>query len=98
MKRTFNYLCGTGRRAYEMETEKPLYEIVNNETPAGVIAFSAFFGLAVFRIQGDECIAAWTHENGFSGAHRHCIHYSPSGRPFIRKGGGRYYFDEIIAA
>ena len=98
MKNTFNYLCGTGRRAYEMETEKPLYEIVNQEKPEGILSFNAFFGIAVFRIQGDECIAAWTDGTRFSGAHRHCVHYSTAGRPYIRKGGARYYFDEIIAA
>ena len=98
MKTTFNYLCGTGRRAYEMDAEKPLYKIVNGEKPEGILSFNVFFGLAVFRVQGGECIAAWMNGAGFSGAHRHCIHYSTAGRPYIRKGGARYYFDDILAA
>lgn len=96
MKRTFSTMCG-GRRAYEIETGAALHEYVAGNRPTGVNALGAWFGVAVWLLDGagDECIAAWKQGDGFTGAHRHTIHYSTAGRPFIKKGGRRYYFDEF---
>lgn len=96
MKRSFEYLAGmTPRRSYEIETRAPLYKYVNSARPAGVLGLGNFFGIAVFDIAGDECIAAWHNGDGYTGAHRHAIHYSTAGRPFIKKGNSRYYLDEF---
>ena len=96
MKKTFESICGIGRRRYEIEIDGPLYKYVNSTRPAGVHALSTFFGVAVFEISGDECIAAWHDGNNYSGAHRHVIYYSDSGREYIKKGGRRYYLDEFM--
>ncbi len=99
MKRTFRTMCG-GRRAYEIETGGALHEYVKDNRPTGVNALGAWFGVAVWLLDGagDECIAAWVQGDNFTGAHRHTIHYSTAGRPFIKKGGRRYYFDEFLTA
>ena len=96
MKTTFESRCGFGPRQYENDAPRPLYKYVNETAPAGVLALSNCFGLAVFDISGDECIAAWIHGSSCSGAHRHAINYSTAGRPFIKKGGARYYLDNFI--
>lgn len=98
MKNTFAKLCGMGRREYELTVDGTLHEYVNNNRPTGVNAMGVFFGIALWLLDGagDECIAAWAHGDSFTGAHRHTIHYSSAGRPFIKKGNSRYYFDEFI--
>ncbi len=96
MKRTFESICGIGRRQYEIEIDCPLYKHVNNVQPAGIHALSAFYGVAIFDISGDECIAAYHDGNHYTGAHRHVIYYSNSGREYIKKGGRRYYLDDFL--
>lgn len=98
MKTTFESRCGMGRRQYETGTEKPLYKVVNETAPAAVLALSNCFGLALFNVSGDECLAAWHNGEYYSGAHKHAIYYSPAGRLYIRKGGRRWYLDEFIRA
>ena len=98
MKTTFESRCGFSPRQYENGAPRPLYKYVNETRPAGVLALSNVFGLALFDISGDECIAAWHNGETYTGAHRHAIYYSLSGRPFIKKGGRRWYFDEFMRA
>ena len=98
MKRTFESRCGLGRRQYETETAAPLYKYVSETRPEGVLAVSNCFGLAVFAVSCDECIAAWHNGSEYSGAHRHAVHYSTAGRPYIKKGGRRWYLDEFMRA
>ena len=97
MKRTFGSMCGFGRREYELTVDGALHEYVNRNRPAAVQAITNLFGIAVWLEDGngEECVAAWNSGGGFTGAHRHTIHYSTAGRPFIKKGGRRYYFDEF---
>lgn len=73
-----------------------LYKAVETKQPAGVLALTNTFGIAIFDLCGDECIAAWQGLDKYTGAHRHKIHYSTAGRPYIRKGSGRYYLDEFM--
>lgn len=98
MKRTFETMCGTSPRIHELTTEKPLYKYCAERMPDGIIA-SGFLGVGVWLVDGygDECIAAfggpgdrWDH------AARHAINYTSGGRPYIRKGGSRWYLDEAI--
>lgn len=74
----------------------PLYKQVNATRPAAVMALSNTFGAAIWNIAGDECVAAWSNGESYHGAHRHMIHYSTAGRPFIRKGSLRLYLDEFM--
>ena len=74
---------------------QPLYKHVNNTRPVGVLGITNCFGIAVFDIDGDECISAFHTGEGYYNARRHMIHYSTSGRPFIRKGGTRWYLDQF---
>jgi len=99
MKRSFEYLAGiTPRRSYEIETAAPLYKHVNSTQPAAVLGLTNIFGIAIFDISGDECIAAYHNGAFYDHAHRHAIHYSSAGRPFIKKGNGRYYLDQFTRA
>jgi len=78
-----------------MKNNMPLYKKVNTTRPEGVLGITNCFGLAVFDISGEECIAAFHGTDGYYKAHRHMIHYSTAGRPFIRKGGTRWYLDQF---
>ena len=100
MKTTFESRCGFGPRQYELTIDGPLYKYAQNNAPSGVLPLCNFGGVAVWLVDGcgDECIAAYDFGSGYDHVHRHCIHYSPSGRPFIKKGGARYYFDEMMRA
>lgn len=92
-----NQSCFGPSRKYDLDVEMPLYQYCNTHKPSGVLCLCNWFGLAVWIIDGsDECIAAWHNGEHYSGAHRQVIHYSDSGRPYIRKGGSRYYFDQIM--
>ena len=46
----------------------------------------------------DNCdlIAAWSSGEGYTNYHKHKIHYTESGRGYIRKGSLRIYLDEIV--
>ena len=88
------------KRGYEIDTGMKLHEYVNSKRPTGLNALGAWFGVAVWLLDGagDECIAAWAHGDSYTGAHRHTIHYSSAGRPYIKKGNSRYYFDQFMRA
>lgn len=100
MKKTFGSMCGFGRREYELTVDGTLYNFVNNNRPAAVQAITNIFGIAVWLEDGngEECVAAWNNGDSYSGAHRHVINYSGAGRPYIKKGGSRYYLDDFIRA
>lgn len=100
MKKNFGSMCGFGRREYELTVDGTLHEYVNNNAPSAYLGLTNWFGLAVWAVDGsgDECIAAWSQGNGYGGAHRHVINYSGAGRPYIKKGGSRYYLDNFIRA
>ena len=99
MKTTFEYLAGlTPRRSYESSAPAPLYKYVNRARPDAVKGITNCFGIALFDVSGDECIAAYWNGAGYTNAHRHAIHYSSSGRPYIRKSSSRFYLDEFTRA
>lgn len=73
--------------------------------PIGSMAFCNTFGIAVFEPDvidryEDNCdlIAAWSSEEGYHNYHKHKIHYTESGRGYIRKGSLRIYLDEMMMA
>ena len=99
MKRTFETMCGISPRIHELHVDRPLYKYCQENRPDGIIS-AGYLGVAIWLVNGsgDEVIAAWGHENGYSGAARHCINYSAAGRPYINKGRCRWYFDEAMRA
>lgn len=75
----------------------PLYKQFENAAPVGVYVLSNFGGLAVLDIQDDEtAVCAWHFGKGYQNIRRHRIHTTYTGRAYIRKGGRRYYFDQIM--
>ena len=80
----------------------PLYKRYETAAPVGAVALSNCFGLLVFEPQDEdradtEFITAWSGSEGQRwGFHRNRVHYTTSGRPYLIKGGQRYYFDEIM--
>jgi hypothetical protein len=55
-----------------------------------------FGGLAILDIDGEKATAAYNFGDGYKQIRRHTIFYTYTGRAYIRKGGRRYYFDQII--
>lgn len=79
------------------------HERYKNVTPIGAMAFCNTFGIAIFEPDDidqwkDNCdlIAAWSNGEGYTNYHKHKIHYTESGRSYIRKGSLRIYLDEIF--
>lgn len=86
-------------KKYDLSIKGPVYRFCMQTRPSGAYSICNTFGLSVWLLDGagDECIAAYACiGEGYYHAHKHKIHYSEGGRPFIRKGGVRYYFDEIM--
>ena len=83
--------------------EKAMYKRYADIEPIGAIAFCNTFGMVVFEPDemdkyNDNCdlICAWSNGENRWGYHRHKIHYSASGKAYIRKGSLRIYMDEIM--
>ena len=76
----------------------PLYKQYEAAAPVGVYPMNNFGGLAVLHISGDgeRAICAWSFGDGYTAVRRHQIHTTYTGRAYIRKGGNRFYFDQII--
>lgn len=67
--------------------------------PIATFSLCNFGGLAILDIIhgiDDYAVACFNYGNGNKEIRRHKILTSPSGRPYIRKGGTRYYFDQMI--
>lgn len=79
----------------------PLYKQYEHAQPIGAHTMCNTFALVILDIdeRADIAVSAFTNPSGAPGywnIRRHAIHYSPSGRAFIRKGDMRFYFDEIM--
>lgn len=74
-----------------------LKQIYQNAAPVGVYPLNNFGGLAVLDIPDNEtAICAWHFGEKYESVRRHRIHTTYTGRAYIRKGGRRYYFDQIM--
>jgi hypothetical protein len=73
-----------------------LKERYKNADPVGVHTLNNFGGLAILDIDGEKATAAYNFGDGYKQIRRHTIFYTYTGRAYIRKGGRRYYFDQII--
>ena len=98
MKRTLETMCGMSPRIHELEVGQPLYQYCRSNRPTGAICTTWAEEVAIWIVDGcgDECIAAWGDDNGYSGAARHAIYYTAAGEPYIRKGGQRWYFNQAL--
>jgi hypothetical protein len=79
---------------------QPLYKQYENARPVGVHGITNCFALLILDIDdaGEIAIAAFNNpsDDGYWNIRRHKIHFSSSGRAYIRKGGSRYYFNQIM--
>lgn len=76
----------------------PLYKQFENAAPIGIYTMSNFGGLVILEIDdaAEIAVAAFAWGDGYRNIRRHKIHYSALGRPYIRKKGTRFYFDQIM--
>ena len=79
----------------------PLYKQYENAAPVGAYTMCNTSALVILDIDsaGDIAVAAFTNparQPGYYNIRRHKISYTYTGRPYIRKGGMRFYFDQII--
>ena len=63
----------------------------------GVLGLSNFGGLEVLAVEGDYAVACFNYGEGRKSIGRHKIEYTRTGRPFFRKLGTRYYFEDMEA-
>ena len=74
-----------------------LKERYHDAAPVGVYPMSNFGGLAILDIISDEmAVCAWHYGDGYENIRRHQIHYTYTGRAYIRKAGRRIYLDQIM--
>ena len=73
-----------------------LKEKYQNAAPVGLYTLCNYGGLAILSIDDEKATAAFDFGNGYTQIRRHTIFYTYTGRAYIRKGGRRYYFDQII--
>lgn len=74
----------------------PLYKKYENAAPLGVYPLNNFGGLAILALDDETALAAWHFGDGYKRIRHHKINYTFTGRAYIRKGGTRYYFDQIM--
>lgn len=77
-------------------TQIILKHFYRDAAPLGVYPMCNFGGLAILALEHDTAIAAFNFGEGYSQIRRHKIQYTYTGRPYIRKNGQRFYFDQII--
>ena len=77
---------------------EPLYKQYKNTEPIGTYAMSNWGGLEILDIQYgiDDYVIASFNFGTRQQIRRHKICYTPTGRPYIRKQGTRFYLDEIM--
>jgi len=78
-----------------------MYKKYANQKPIAVTHISNTLGVRIYEPDESDkynCdfICSWYNGENEWGFHRHNVHYSISGRPFIRKGSLRIYLDEVI--
>ena len=77
----------------------PLYKKYAETKAVGVFGMSNFGVLEVLDIIygiDDYAVACFNWGTGRQQIRRHKIQYTENGRPFIRKQGHRFYFDNIM--
>lgn len=78
---------------------EPLYKKYADTKAVGCYCMSNFGGLEILDIENgfeDYAVACFNFGTGRQKIRRHKIQRTLTGRPFIRKNGIRFYFDEIM--
>ena len=73
-----------------------LKEKYKNADPVGVYVMNNFGGLVILDMDSEQATAAYHFGEKYENIRRHKIHYTYTGRAYIRKSGRRYYFDQIM--
>lgn len=79
-----------------------LYKTYGDRRPCGAVALSNCFSLLVYEPTerdkpGTDFITAWSDTEGKRWCfHKNKVHYTSSGRGYLRKGSLRFYLDEIM--
>jgi hypothetical protein len=73
-----------------------LKERYKNVEPVGVYVLCNYGGLVILDMDDDRATVAYDFGEGYKQIRRHNIYYTYTGRAYIRKGGTRYYFDQIM--
>lgn len=82
--------------------KRALHEVYGAARPVGAVCLCNTFGLLIFEPTEEDradtdFITAWENCEGSRwGFHRNRVHYTTSGRAFLRKGSLRFYLDEIM--
>lgn len=81
--------------------KEAMYKRYANQKPVGAAYISGTFGLQVYEPDENDkydCdyVCSWYNGENEWGFHKHMVHYSTSGRAFIRKGSLRIYLDEVM--
>lgn len=81
--------------------KEAMYKRYANQKPVGAAYISGTFGLQVYEPDENDkydCdyVCSWHNGENEWGFHKHMVHYSTSGKAFIRKGSLRIYLDEVI--
>lgn len=81
--------------------KQPMYKRYENIKPVGVASVSSVFGIHVYEPDKNDkydCdyIVSWHNGENEWGYHKHKVHYTSSGRAYIRKGSLTIYCDEIM--
>ena len=82
--------------------KQALYKTYGNRRPCGAVSLSNCFGLLVYEPTEEDradtdYITAWSGTDSLSrGYHRNKVHYTSSGRAYLRKGSFRFYLDTIM--
>ena len=73
-----------------------LKEKYKNADPVGVYVLCNYGGLVILDMNDEKATVAFDFGEGYKQIRRHNIYYTYTGRAYIRKGGTRYYFDQIM--
>lgn len=79
-----------------------MYKRYADKTPVAVHNIAAFAGIALFepdeidKYNGAEIVSALYNGEKYTNFHKHEIKYSPSGRAYIYKTGGKMFLDTFM--
>ena len=72
-----------------------LKQRINSTRPVGVYPLTFWHSVGIFELTEDYALAAFYNGSEYVSARRRQVYCTPSGRPFIRMRGIRFYLDEF---
>lgn len=83
--------------------EKAMYKRYEDKKPCGTCHISNVFGIVLFEPdetdkykENCDFIIAWSNGENLWGFHKHKVHYTTTGKAYIRKGSLKFYLNEIM--